>query len=69
VYPERENHVFLPLHPLLLWAPCIARRLWAGAVKKYLFGHVLITVRQARQRRDADVAGEGQLGRFTAGQS
>jgi hypothetical protein len=31
-YPEQENLVILPLLPLELWAPCKARRVWAGAV-------------------------------------
>jgi len=45
--------------------------LWAraGVFAKYLFfGHVLIAVRQGRQRRDDAEAEEEQLGRFAAGQ-
>jgi hypothetical protein len=45
------------------------RWVWAGAIEKYLFGYVLIAVRQGRQRRDAAAAGEEQLGRCTAGKS
>jgi hypothetical protein len=57
VYPERENLVILPLHPLELWSPCKARWVWAGAVAKYFFGHVLVAIRQG-QRRDAAATGE-----------
>jgi hypothetical protein len=31
---------------------------WAGAVAKYLFGYVIISVFQDRQRREAAAAGE-----------
>jgi hypothetical protein len=40
---------------------------WAGPVAKYLFGHVIITVRQGRQRRNAAAAEEEHLGRCSAG--
>jgi len=40
---------------------------WVGAVAKYVFGHVLVALRQGQQRRDAAAAGQGQLGRYSAG--
>jgi hypothetical protein len=32
VYPERENKLILPPLPLVIWAPCKERWMWAGAV-------------------------------------
>ena len=51
-----------------LWAPCSSG---CGRVRSRntYFGHVLIAVRQGRQRRDAAAAGEEQLGRCAAEQS
>jgi hypothetical protein len=40
---------------------------WVGAGVKYFYGHVLIAVRQGRQRRDAAAAGEEQIGRCAEG--
>jgi hypothetical protein len=69
VYPERETEMLLRLQPLELRVPCKARWVWADAATKYLFGHVPIVVCPSRQRGDAVVAGQEQLGRRTAGTS
>jgi hypothetical protein len=66
VYPERENVVVY--HSNLSRCGRRAKRAGYGQVRlrNIRFGHVLITFRQGRQRRDATATGEEQHGTCTA---
>jgi len=65
---ERNSEVVWPVRHLEQCAQCKARWVWAGAVAKYLFGHVAIAGHQGRKRIGAAAAGKDQHGRCTAGQ-
>jgi hypothetical protein len=69
VYPARKNELLY--HSNLSSSGHRAKRAGCGRVQlRYTcFGHLLVAVRQGRQRRDAVAAGEEQIGRCTAEQS
>jgi hypothetical protein len=69
VYPEREYK--WPYYSNFRSCGHCTKHAGCGRVRSrnICFGHVLVAVRQSRQRRDAVSTGEGRHGRFAAGQS